>query len=147
MEHRNLHNLRKAMERQTGKKVMVHLLTRSNGRKLFEIIIDADNPLSSLAVHMEESSANYRENWEEHILFGTMIVYEKYKRLAETYCNLNDRKDLLHLRLLNYGKNKHCLKTLPCYRFLDLAAVPVLALKEDIEESVFSIIRNIQIGE
>lgn len=147
MKHRNLHNLRKAMERQTGKKIMVHFLTRSNGRKLFEIIIDADNPLSSFAVHMEESSVNYRENWVEHILLGTMTVYEKYKRLVETNCNFNDRKDLLHLRLMNYERNKHCLKSLPCHRFLDLATVPVFALKVDIEESTFSIIRNIQTGE
>ena len=56
-------------------------------------------------------------------------------------------KDCLHFQLMNYERNKWSLKYLPCYRFLDLAAVPVLAWREYREEMAFSIMRNIQRGE
>ncbi len=61
MEHRKKQNLKEAMESYTKKNVNVYLLTRTNGGKLFEIIIDADNPLSSLIIHMEEPYTNYQK--------------------------------------------------------------------------------------
>ncbi|MCM1234133.1 MAG: DUF5688 family protein [Ruminococcus flavefaciens] len=125
----------------------MYLLTRSNGSKLLEIIIDTDNPLFSLVIRMEEPYMNYRENWVNHALSGTIAIYEKYKQIERKHFDFKDMRSHLHLRLMNYEKNIHFLNNLPHYHFLDLAAVPVFATQETIGESTFSIMRNIQIGE
>ena len=147
MEHRKKQNLKEVMESYTKKNVNVYLLTRTNGRKLFEIIIDTDNPLSSLIIHMEEPYTSDQKNLVNHALSGAMAIYEEYKQIERNRFDFKEMKNHLHLRRMNYGKNIHLLNNLPQYHFLDLAAVPVFALKKAIEESTFSIMQNIQIGE
>lgn len=146
-EHRNLENLRKSVERQTGKETAAYVMTGSNGNKIYEIILEADIPALSTVIRMEESFADYRGAWTERVLHETMAVYENFGKMEGIGCYFGQMKDRLHLQLMNYERNKWSLKNLPCYRFLDLAVVPVLAWREDREEMTFSIMRNIQRGE
>ena len=146
-EHRNLENLRKSVERQTGKETAAYAMTGSNGNKIYEIILGADIPALSTVIRMEESFADYRGAWAERVLHEIMAVYENFGKMEGTGCCFGQMKDCLHIQLMNYEKNKWSLKNLPCCRFLDLAVVPVLAWREDREEMTFSIMRNIQRGE
>lgn len=105
-EHRNLENLRKSVEKQTGKKTASYVMTRSNGNRIYEIILGADSPALSTVIRMEESFADYRGAWAECVLHETIAVYENFGKMEGTGCCFRQMKDCLHLQLMNYGRNK-----------------------------------------
>lgn len=144
VEERNTQKLCKAIEAQTGTTTAIHSITKSSGRKLYEIVIGEGNPFTSPVIYMDESLVAPQEHW--NILQGTLAMYHKCKSLENAGCDFNTVKRHIHSRLVNYEKNIRFLKNIPHHRIFDLALIPVLLLREVISENTFYAMLNIQSG-
>lgn len=56
-----LQQMQQSVEERTGEKVEVHSVTKADGKKFLEIVIE-ENPLISPIVWVEESNAGYGKN-------------------------------------------------------------------------------------
>lgn len=56
-----LQQMQQSVEERTGEKVEVHSVTKADGKKFLEIVIE-ENPLFSPIVWVEESNAGYGKN-------------------------------------------------------------------------------------
>lgn len=56
-----LQQMQQSVEERTGEKVEIHSVTKADGKKFLEIVIE-ENPLISPIVWVEESNAGYGKN-------------------------------------------------------------------------------------
>lgn len=143
-EERNIQKLCWDIEAQTGTATATHSITKSNGRKFYEIAIGEDNPLTSPVIYVDEPFTTYWE--QEDILQGILAMYRKCKSLERADSDYSIVKKHVHTRLANHEKNKGILKNIPHQRYLDLSLIPVLMLREILSENTFYAMRNIPLG-
>lgn len=137
--------LQQRAEEETGERTMVRSVTKTDGKKILEIVI-GENFLLAPVVYVEEDGVNYGKNRLENILQGFWTVYNRYKELERRNFAFDKIKENLYLRLVSCDRNHGFSESLIYRYFLDLAEVPVLVLEEDMEDRCFSLTVNIQKG-
>lgn len=143
-EERNTQKLCRDIEAQTGLTTAIHSITMNSGKKFYEIAIGESKPFTSPVIYMDEPFVTH---WEQgDILQGILAMYRKCKSLEEADCDYSTVKKHIHIRLANYEKNKGILKNIPHHRYLDLALIPILILREVLSENTFYAMRNIPLG-
>lgn len=136
--------VKEAVERETGKRVMVQKINKNNG-----LVLDG---LTILSEEVNVSPTIYLNGYyEEYLASGAVAVAERIIELYEDnkpkesvdvsfFMDIEKVGSKIKMKLINYEKNKELLEHVPYVRFLDLAIVFIAVLKSGRESGFASIL-------
>ncbi|MBP5528476.1 MAG: hypothetical protein J6X80_00340 [Lachnospiraceae bacterium] len=120
---------------------------KNNGIRLDGLLVRFPNKSISPTVYVNEYYDKYVAGWDiddiaDHIewLIRHNCLEDDFN--PETLIDFENIKDRIVYKLVNYEKNEDLLSTVPHKKFLDLAVVYYIAIKEDIFESASILINN-----
>ena len=128
--------VKEALEKKTGKEVIVHKTVKNNGVTLTGVSLKDEEVNMLPIIYLDE----YLNNWQKYKSIDniTDIIIEKDNefRVNKIYdfkylCDFNEIKDKIRYKLVNYSENKKRLQNMPHERFLDLAKVYYVVLELD----------------
>ena len=123
------------------------VVLKNNGIKLDGVIVRQNNCVVSPTVYVNDYYENYKngDDINETVdiieqLIRDNTIEEEFN--ADELILFDNVKDRIVYKLINFEKNKELLNTVPYKKYLDLAIVYYISVKEDIFECASILINN-----
>lgn len=120
---------------------------KNNGVKLDGLIVRQKNMVISPTVYVNDYYVRLDEGEEINDIADAIEEIIKENTIEENFdadklIQFENVKDRIAFKLINYERNKELLKTIPHRKYLDLAIVYYISVKEDIFESATILIND-----
>ena len=139
-----LKEVREAVERETGNRVVVQKINKNNGLVLDGLIILAEGVNVSPTIYLNGFFEEYLSDGAVAVAKRILAIYEAKKPKESVdvslFMDIEKVSPRIKMKLINYEKNKELLEEVPYIRFLDLAIVFMAVLGFDCDNGFASIL-------
>ena len=136
--------VREAVERETGNRVVVQKINKNNGLVLDGLTILAEGVNVSPTIYLNGFFEEYLSDGAVAVAKRIIAIYEANKPSksfdVSFFTDIEKASPKIKMKLINYEKNKELLEQVPHIRFLDLAIVFMVVLKSDCDNGFASIL-------
>lgn len=136
--------VREAVERETGKRVMVQKINKNNGLVLDGLTILSEEVNIAPTIYLNGYFEEYLARGASAVAERIIAIYEANnpKELIDIsfFTDIEKVRPRIKMKLVNYEKNKELLEQVPHIRFLDLAILFIVALESDCDNRFASIL-------
>lgn len=136
--------VRKAVERETGKRVVVQKVNKNNGLVLDGLTILSEEVNIAPTIYLNGYYEDYLSKGAVAVAKRIIAIYEANnpKELIDIsfFTDMEKVSPRIKMKLINYDKNKSLLEQVPHVRFLDLAIVFMVVLKSSCDNGFASIL-------
>lgn len=143
--------VREAVERETGKRVVVQKVNKNNGLVLDGLTIFSDEVNLAPTIYLNGYYEDYLSDGAVAVAKRIIAIYEANKPSESVdvsfFMDIEKVSPRIKMKLVNLEKNKELLEQVPHIRFLDLAIVFMAVLKSNCDNDFASIlIHNIHLN-
>lgn len=132
--------VREAVERETGNRVVVQKINKNNGLVLDGLTIMAEGINIAPTIYLNGYYEDYLSNGAVAVAKRIIAIYEANKPKESVdvsfFMDIEKVSPRIKMKLINYEKNKELLEHVPYVRFLDLAIVFMVVLGSDCDNGV-----------
>lgn len=136
--------VREAVERETGNRVVVQKINKNNGLVLDGLTIMAEGINIAPTIYLNGYYEDYLSNGAVAVAKRIIAIYEANKPKESVdvsfFMDIEKVSPRIKMKLINYEKNKELLEHVPYVRFLDLAIVFMVVLGSDCDNGFASIL-------
>lgn len=136
--------VREAVERKLGGKVVVQKVNKNNGLVLDGLTIMTEGVNLSPTIYLNGYYEDYLSDGAVEVAKRIIAIYEANKPKESIdisfFTDIEKVKPAIKMKLINYEKNKELLAQIPYVRFLDLAVVFIATLESDCKKGFASIL-------
>ena len=136
--------VREAVERETGNRVVVQKVNKNNGLVLDGLTILAEGVNVSPTIYLNGFFEEYLSDGAVAVAKRILAIYEANKPKESVdisfFMDIEKVRPKIKMKLINYEKNKELLEQIPHIRFLDLAIVFMVVLGSGCDNGFASIL-------
>ena len=136
--------VREAVERETGNRVVVQKINKNNGLVLDGLTIMTEEVNIAPTIYLNGYYEDYLSNGAVAVAKRILAIYEANKPKESVDISFfMDREKVsprIKMKLINYEKNKELLEQVPHIRFLDLAIVFMVVIGSNCDNDFASIL-------
>lgn len=136
--------VKEAVERETGKRVMVQKINKNNGLVLDGLTILSEEVNVSPTIYLNGFFEEYLSDGAVAVAKRILAIYEANKPKESVdvsfFMDIEKVSPRIKMKLINYEKNKELLEQVPHIRFLDLVIVFMVVLGSDCDNGFASIL-------
>lgn len=119
--------VRDAVERETGKQVLIQKVNKNNGLVLDGLTIMAEGVNIAPTIYLNDYYEDYLSDGAVAVAKRIIATYEVHKPKESVdvsfFMDIEKVSPRIKMKFINYEKNKELLEQVPHVRFLDLAIV------------------------
>lgn len=141
-----MEQMKVAVERKTGKRVLVQKVSKNNGLVLDGLTILSEEVDVSPTIYLNGFFEEYLDNGLSTVVEKVIAIYEtnKPKKAVDIsfFTELEKVRPNIKMKLVNYEKNNALLEKVPHIRILDLAIMFIVVVESDCKGFASILIHN-----
>lgn len=136
--------VKEAVEKETGKRVIVQKVTKNNGVVLDGLTILTEELNVAPTIYLNDYYEEYLSDGAVAVAKRIIAVYEANKPSESVdisfFTDMEKVRPNIKMKLINYEKNKALLENVPHVKFLDLAIVFIAVMECNYDNNFASIL-------
>ena len=129
-------SVKQKLEKETGCEITIKPVTKNNGVKLTSLTILRKDRNTHPTIYLESFYERYENGEDFDKLIKLMLEFEENSRLnfefdVSNFTDFEKVKDNIYYRIVNYEANLEVMESVPHTKFLDLAKVYYVVVRDE----------------